>query len=89
MKSERPGKNTSDVEVTHISKSGIWILIKGIEHFLSFKEFPWFRKATIDEVHTVELNHAQHIRWPLIDVDLTIDRIEHPQNYPLVSKPRS
>jgi len=34
----------------------------------------------------VELSHGQHLYWPELDVDLDLDRIEHPENYPLVAR---
>jgi Protein of unknown function (DUF2442) len=48
-----------------------------------FDEFPWFRDATVDAILGVERPHAQHLHWPALDVDLSVDSIEHPERYPL------
>ena len=56
------------------------------EFFLDFDKFPWFRKATMEELFNVELHHSEHLYWPLIDVDLDLDSIEHPEKYPLIAK---
>jgi len=86
MKSEAPGARTSTVEVTNISKHGFWLLIEDEELFVPFTEFPWFQKAAVSSILRVELQVAEHLHWPELDVDLTIESIRHPENYPLVSK---
>jgi hypothetical protein len=43
MKSTGRGSSTLGVEVTNISKNGLWLLVGDTEHFLPFEEFPWFR----------------------------------------------
>jgi hypothetical protein len=30
-----------------------------------------------------------HLRWPDLDVDLSVESIEHPERYPLVSQGQS
>ncbi len=47
MSSQALGKNTSVVEVTNISKHGIWLLTREKELFIPYEEFPWFKDATI------------------------------------------
>lgn len=86
MKSKRVGTGTSDVEVTHISAHGIWVYVRGSEHFLPYEDFPWFRQAKIQEVLHVELNHGSHLHWPELDVDLSVDSLDNPGRYPLVAE---
>jgi len=38
----------SKAEVLNVSSNGIWLLVKEHEYFLAHKDFPWFKKATID-----------------------------------------
>ncbi|MEI6396003.1 MAG: hypothetical protein WCT12_33465 [Verrucomicrobiota bacterium] len=40
----------------------------------------------MDQIFAVELHHGEHLYSPLLDVDLDLDRIEHPERYPLVAK---
>jgi len=89
MKSVPRGKHTSDVEVTNITAHGFWLFIDDREVFLSFKDFPWFRDASIGEISNVQRPHPHHLYWPDLDIDLAVDSIDHPQRYPLVSKVRS
>ena len=78
--------NTSKVEITHISSSGVWILSGDKELFMSYEEFPWFKDKTVREIIHVEEPSPGHFYWPEIDVDLTIESIEHPERFPLKSK---
>ena len=81
-----PGSITSEVEVTNISRHGFWIFLGDRELFLPFEEFPWFRRAPIEAVLNVERPHAHHLYWPDLDVDLSVESIEHPERFPLTAK---
>ena len=48
------GKSTSGVEVTNISGHGFWLLMADEELFVAFKEFPWFKDASVSEILNVE-----------------------------------
>ncbi len=87
MTLKKRGTSTSAVEVTHIDNLGFWIYVDDKEYFLSFKEYPWFKEATVKDITSVKLLHNFHLYWPLMDVDLEIDSLDNPQNYPLVYKP--
>lgn len=83
-KSKKLGKNISaSVEVQNISPQGFWILVKGQEFFMPFAEFPWFLKATIEQICTLEFLHDKHLHWPLLDVDVELDSLKYPEAYPL------
>ena len=86
MKSAMRGKNTSKPDVTNISEHGFWILPSGREHFLPFDRFGWFKDAGIGQLTEIELWHSSHLYWPELDVDLSIDIIENPEEYPLLSR---
>lgn len=86
MKSAALGKRTSAVEVLSISKHGFWLLLADEELFVPFKDFPWFKDASIAEVLKVEWPGINHLYWPGLDVDLAVESIRHPQKFPLVSK---
>ncbi|MEA2373379.1 MAG: hypothetical protein QOH12_3773 [Solirubrobacteraceae bacterium] len=81
-----PGSVTSETEVTNISQHGFWLLVDERELFLPFDEFPWFRRATVGAILRVERPRPTHLHWPDLDIDLTIDSIEHPERYPLVAE---
>ena len=86
MKSEIIGDATSRAEVLNVSPHGFWLLLDGREHFLDVENFPWFRQATLGQLFNVEVHHGDHLHWPQLDVDLDLERIEHPERYPLVAK---
>ncbi len=79
------GLCTSEVEVSVASNRGFWLLLPDEELFVPFDEFPWFKQATIEEITRVEMPGANHLYWPLLDVDLSIESIRHPEKFPLVA----
>jgi hypothetical protein len=81
MKSDAGGKITLAAEVTQIDKQGIWVLIGENESFLSFENFPRFRDASVGTIHNVELLNNNHLYWPDLDIDLTVESIEHPERF--------
>jgi hypothetical protein len=85
MKSLKPGKSIS-VSVENITPFGIWIFVKEKEHFLSYKDYPYFKDQTLNPIQNVQLLHGYHLYWPELDVDLEIDNLENPGKYPLKSK---
>ena len=86
MKSAPPGRSTSPAEVTNVSPHGFRLFVGERELFVPFKEFPWFREASVREITNVQLPSPHHLYWPDLDIDLAVESIEHPEKYPLVSK---
>jgi hypothetical protein len=86
MKSETTGVATSLAEVLNVSPHGFWLLIGDREYFLAFTDFPWFRRATLEQLFAIEVYHGTHLHWHLLDVDLDLERILHPEKFPLVSR---
>jgi hypothetical protein len=81
-----PGSAISDIEVTNISRHGVWLLTRAGEFFLPFDAFPWFRDASIDQVLNVTEPALDHYHWPDLDVDLSLDTLRHPERYPLKAR---
>jgi hypothetical protein len=88
MRSAKRGRGTSRSEVVHVSSRGFWLFFEPLkrELFLPFSVFPWFADATIRQLSAIEVERGRIIRWPELDVDLDVDRIEHPERYPLVAR---
>lgn len=86
MNSLTLGNNTSEVEITHISSFGVWLLAYDKELFMSYEEFPWFKDQTVKSIINIEEQSFGHFYWPDIDIDLTLESIEHPERYPLKAK---
>ena len=72
-------------EVTNISPHGLWLLLGDEELLLPFEKFPWFKQATIAQLAQVEWPTANHVYWPQLDVDLSVESIRNPEAFPLVS----
>jgi hypothetical protein len=86
MKSLKHGKATSEAEILNISAFGVWILVLQKEYFLSFSDFPWFQKATVEQVYHFEFLHKRHLYWPDLDIDLSLESLKDPAKFPLKSK---
>ncbi|WP_031430051.1 DUF2442 domain-containing protein [Methylomicrobium album] len=80
------GTSISPVEVTNISQYGFWLLLGDEELFLPFSEFPWFRNAAVGNILHVERPSSNHLYWPELDIDLAVESIRHPEQFPLISQ---
>jgi hypothetical protein len=85
FKEKSYGKHTSTIEVTNIDGLGFWILLDSKEYHLSFVDFPWFMNASIKQISHIQKESQTHLYWPDLDVDLALDMIQNPENYPLRS----
>ena len=82
-----PGAPTSEIEVSLVSNKGFWLLLDNEELFVSYVEFPWFKQATVEQITTIERPSSNHLYWPLLDVDLSVESVRNPTLFPLISKP--
>ena len=71
------------VEITHISGNGVWLLAGDKELFMPYTDFPWFKDASVAKILNVEEPYPEHFYWPDLDVDLSVEIIEHPERFPL------
>jgi hypothetical protein len=81
-----PGVTTSEAEVTNISAHGFWLLLGNEELPVSYAEFPWFKKATVEQILTVQRPTKNHLYWPQLDIDVSVESLRKPQAFPLVAK---
>ena len=81
-----PGTSTFPVEVTNVSRHGLWLLVGDEELFLPFEQFPWFRDASIEKISVVERQTADHLYWSLLDIDLSVESIRNPAAFPLFAR---
>jgi len=86
MKLQKHGDAISPVEVTNIESKGFWILVDDRELYLDYMTFPWFLDAPVKKIINLKRESCQHLRWPDLDVDLTLEMIENPECFPLKSK---
>jgi len=86
MISPTHGTDTLAVEVTHISSHGVWLISREKELFMPYDEFPWFKDQPVKAILNVEEPSEGHFYWPDIDVDLSVEAIEHPERFPLKAK---
>jgi hypothetical protein len=85
MSSSTLGRESSEIEVTNISKNGVWVLVGDEELFLSYDDYPWFKKASVEDVLHVVLQSPTHIFWPKLDLDISTIAIKEPNRFPLTA----
>jgi len=82
-----PGTSTLAVEISHLSRQGLWVLLDAEELFIPFAQFPWFRHATIGCISSVLRPTADHLYWDQLDIDLSVRSIRDPAAFPLRAMP--
>jgi len=78
-----PRTTILEAEVTNVSGHCVWMLIDDEELALPYSEFPWFKAATIQQILNVLRPTADHLYWPELDVDLSVESIRHLERFPL------
>ena len=86
MKLSQPGNSILEIEVTNISGHGIWLYVRGTEHFLPYELYPWFKEKTVSQITNVEEPTPGHYYWPDLDVDLSEAILQNPEKFPLQAK---
>jgi len=86
MNSKPLGKNIGQIEITHISAFGVWLLAEDHEFFMAYEHFPWFKDAPVGKILNIQEPSHGHFYWPDLDVDLTTEMIEHPERFPIKMK---
>lgn len=81
-----PGNVTLAAEVTNITAHGLWLLLGDEELAVPYADFPWFKKATVEQILDVERPTENHLYWPRLDVDLAVESLRRPEAFPLIAK---
>jgi len=77
---------TSPTEIVQVTKFGLWLAVGDEELWLDYNHYPWFRNATIQSICDVQEPSPGHFFWPALDIDLDIDTLRHPEDFPLVAQ---
>ncbi len=84
MNSNLPGVSTSLSEVTNISPIGFWLLVDNREYFVPFDHYPAFRKGTVAQIYTIQRLSPTQFYWPELDIDIELEALENPEQFPLL-----
>jgi len=63
----------------------MWLCVAEAEYFLSYKDYPFFKEASVSKIYNVELHHGAHLYWPELDVDLNIEILKNPHHFPSIA----
>jgi hypothetical protein len=64
-----------EVEVTHVSHNGFWLLLDTDAFLVRFDDFPLFRDASPDALTDVQWPEPDRLYWPKIGIELPIAMI--------------
>ncbi len=73
------------MEITNVERDGFWLLTADGEYFVPYDRYPEFRTATIEQIFHFE-NQFDNFHWPDLDMDIELDALKYPEQYPLVFK---
>ncbi|MDR0757344.1 MAG: DUF2442 domain-containing protein [Tannerella sp.] len=85
-KNSNQNTERTSVDIRLITSSGIIVSVSGCDYYISYDRLPWFRDAKVSDIFNVKMCGSDGIRWEAIDVDLEIESLIHPEQYPLVMK---
>ena len=83
MLSETRGTTTYASEVTSVGRDGFWLISSDREYFVSYQDYPVFKRATIEQFYEMQEIAPGQLRWESLDVDIEIEALEHPERFPL------
>lgn len=83
MSLKEHGMPTLGSEVTNITSAGFWLLVDDAEYFVPFSDYPAFSRAPVERIFAVRRIGPRQFYWPDLDVDIELDALEHPENFPL------
>ncbi len=70
--------------MTNISPIGFWLLVDDREYFVPFDDYPAFREGTVAQIYAVQRLGPAQFHWPELDIDIELEALEHPEQFPLV-----
>lgn len=75
MKPLSPNKVLSIVDVTLISRHGLWLLTSNSELFVSFVDFPQFQNVPPLHLKHVAQLHSDILYWPDLHIEIPVKQV--------------
>ena len=86
MNLSKNGTDTLINSVTNITSHGFWVIVNETEYFVSFNEYPGFRKASVDSIFNMTILSPGQLNWLDLDIDIELDALKDPDKFPLQFK---
>lgn len=83
MSSNLLGTSTLASNVTSITALGFWVLADDKEYFVPFADYPVFESASVTDIFNVQQIGSSQLYWPALDVDIELEALENPEQFPL------
>jgi len=80
---EMLGINTSENKTCFLGTTdeGMAVLVNGKDYFLRYADFPWFEYCGATELRDLTADRWG-VYWNAIGIDLPIEALEHPEQFP-------
>lgn len=76
-------------EVKMVSSEGLYLYVDGKGYFAAFKNFPYLADLSIPQLFNVKYCGDGDIRWEEADIDLNVEILARPEDFPRVMHPVS
>ncbi|MBV6494795.1 MAG: hypothetical protein LDLANPLL_02832 [Turneriella sp.] len=70
-------------EVTNIERLGFWLLVDDKEYFITFADYPVFKRATVEQLHEIKRIAPSQFHWPTLDADIELEALDNPSQFTL------
>jgi hypothetical protein len=70
-------------QITNIEQDGFWLLTLDGEFFVPFERYPIFEQARLSQIFNFRESFGD-FHWDELDVDIEMEALKHPEQYPLV-----
>jgi len=74
-------------ELKMVSSEGLYLYVDGKGYFASFKNFPYLADLPIAQLFKVKYCGDGDIRWEDADIDLNVEILSRPEDFPRVMHP--
>ncbi|GJJ01312.1 hypothetical protein RugamoR64_18500 [Duganella rhizosphaerae] len=82
---ESSTERAGEVRILDISPHGFWVDLGNEKLYAAYADFPWFAGATLAQLDDVQRPSVDHLYWPALDVDLSVDSLRDPAAFPLLA----
>jgi hypothetical protein len=74
------------VRILELSRHGFWVDLGNERLYAAFADFPWFARASAEQIGEVQRPSVGHLYWPALDIDLAVASLRDPAAFPLIAR---
>jgi hypothetical protein len=74
-----------ELRIFDVTPGGFWLGLGDEKFCVAYADFPWFAGATLAQIENVQRPSAEHLYWPVLDIDLSVASLRDPAAFPLIA----